>query len=379
MLTAGPPFVRGAQDSSKVGEVAVFETRYGGHATEIAREHVWRFSAIVSIGGDGTLHEIVNGLMLGYLADTSRVIPPLCIVPCGSGNTVAYDFNIVDKNDSLDALFGGVARAIDVVEITDPDDPTRRVYRNMADDAAEGGGGGGGGAAEEKGDDGAAAAEAKTEDDDGGAFKDPIFSLNIVGFGLPVTVMDTANDLRWMGGAMYNCAAYLSLIKNRSYQCTVEFPNGEPEGWNPQTINPTVMFQAQNSCHMGEKMPYCPRAKVRARPPPRPAAAAPRRRAAPTRRLHSCVAAGGRRPHGHRQHPARWPRHADQSHGGRQGWQARRELRRRRVLRADGRVRPPPGWQPGGRQQHQRRRRGHRLLAVPRPLHPARRARLRPR
>ena len=47
----------------------MFETRYGGHATEIARDNVWRFSAIVSIGGDGTLHEIINGLLLGYLID----------------------------------------------------------------------------------------------------------------------------------------------------------------------------------------------------------------------------------------------------------------------------------------------------------------------
>ncbi len=36
---------------------------------------------------------------------------------------------------------------------------------------------------------------------------DIIYCINIVGFGLPASVLTRANSLRWCGGAKYNCAA----------------------------------------------------------------------------------------------------------------------------------------------------------------------------
>eukprot|EP00500_Bicosoecida_sp_ms1_P001539 CAMPEP_0203806540 /NCGR_PEP_ID=MMETSP0115-20131106/538_1 /ASSEMBLY_ACC=CAM_ASM_000227 /TAXON_ID=33651 /ORGANISM="Bicosoecid sp, Strain ms1" /LENGTH=185 /DNA_ID=CAMNT_0050715199 /DNA_START=18 /DNA_END=572 /DNA_ORIENTATION=+ len=124
-------------------EVVVFETRYGGHAMEIARDNCWSFCAIICIGGDGTFHEVINGLLRGYLLKPSRVLPPVSVVPCGSGNTVAFDLGIVTVEQAVAAFLGRTTHAIDVLELTDPEDPARRSYRNMADGAGGGGGGGG--------------------------------------------------------------------------------------------------------------------------------------------------------------------------------------------------------------------------------------------
>ena len=64
-----------------------------GHATELARESVHR-PLLLAVGGDGTLHEIVNGI----LATESG--PAVAVLPVGTGN----DFHrMVGTDRSIDA------------------------------------------------------------------------------------------------------------------------------------------------------------------------------------------------------------------------------------------------------------------------------------
>ena len=67
--------------------------------------------AVVAIGGDGTVHEVVNGLMA--LAADAR--PALGILPAGSGNDVAYALGI-DKDLKVTAatIERGTTRLVDV-------------------------------------------------------------------------------------------------------------------------------------------------------------------------------------------------------------------------------------------------------------------------
>ena len=45
-------------------ELNVIKTEYAGHAREIAREiSIEGIAGLCSIGGDGTMHELINGLM----------------------------------------------------------------------------------------------------------------------------------------------------------------------------------------------------------------------------------------------------------------------------------------------------------------------------
>ena len=62
-------------------DVTYLETEYPRHAIELAAE-AEGYSVVIAIGGDGTVHEIVNGLM--RLDADKR--PALGIIPCGSGN-----------------------------------------------------------------------------------------------------------------------------------------------------------------------------------------------------------------------------------------------------------------------------------------------------
>jgi diacylglycerol kinase (ATP) len=81
-------------------EFDVVETKTPGHARELARAAVedGRFF-VVAVGGDGTLHEVVNGLM----GEEGPIVPELVIgmVPSGSGCDFARTFGL--PQDTLDA------------------------------------------------------------------------------------------------------------------------------------------------------------------------------------------------------------------------------------------------------------------------------------
>ncbi len=64
----------------------VVETKARGHATELANAAAGEFDVVVALGGDGTVNEVVNGL----LAEGPRPgLPALAVVPGGSTNVFA--------------------------------------------------------------------------------------------------------------------------------------------------------------------------------------------------------------------------------------------------------------------------------------------------
>lgn len=63
-------------------EVSFVETIDAAEASAYTAEHAAEFDLILPIGGDGTAHAVVNGLML--IEKDKR--PPLALLPAGSGN-----------------------------------------------------------------------------------------------------------------------------------------------------------------------------------------------------------------------------------------------------------------------------------------------------
>ncbi|WP_324274100.1 acylglycerol kinase family protein [Blastococcus brunescens] len=62
----------------------VVETSHRGHARELARQAVAEgMDVVVSVGGDGTVNEVVNGLLVDGPAPH---LPVLAVVPGGSTN-----------------------------------------------------------------------------------------------------------------------------------------------------------------------------------------------------------------------------------------------------------------------------------------------------
>lgn len=85
---------------------AVFtEKKY--HATELAVEAINRsYRKIIVVGGDGTLHEVVNGVFIQKSADTTAIT--IGVVPVGTGNDWVRMFGIPHRyTDCIMAIVGG--------------------------------------------------------------------------------------------------------------------------------------------------------------------------------------------------------------------------------------------------------------------------------
>lgn len=92
-------------------------TKAAGHATQLAQEAIKRgFHNIISVGGDGTLNEVVNGVMLSGKVEEVNV----GIVPEGGGNDFAMNFNLSSKIDkAVEILQRLNIKKIDVGKIED--------------------------------------------------------------------------------------------------------------------------------------------------------------------------------------------------------------------------------------------------------------------
>ncbi len=92
-------------------------TVYPGHAIELAKQAGEQgYDMVVAMGGDGTVHEVVNGLM--QIPEEKR--PVLGVVPAGSGNDFAHSINASRApNEALTCALSGQASAIDLGVMTD--------------------------------------------------------------------------------------------------------------------------------------------------------------------------------------------------------------------------------------------------------------------
>jgi YegS/Rv2252/BmrU family lipid kinase len=75
------------------------------------------WDAVVAVGGDGTLFELVNGL----LASSSSIPIPLGQIPVGTGNSFLKDLGIHTVEDAVSAITSGRTRRVDVGHCAHPD------------------------------------------------------------------------------------------------------------------------------------------------------------------------------------------------------------------------------------------------------------------
>jgi YegS/Rv2252/BmrU family lipid kinase len=92
-------------------------TEYPTHATELAEQAARDgYDVVAAIGGDGTVHEIVNGLM--RIPKDRR--PLLGVVPIGSGNDFGSSVGILEDTEAaMERVFTGEPRTIDIGEVRD--------------------------------------------------------------------------------------------------------------------------------------------------------------------------------------------------------------------------------------------------------------------
>jgi diacylglycerol kinase (ATP) len=92
-------------------------TVYPTHAIELAHQAAEDgYQTVVAVGGDGTVHEVINGLM--QVPAERR--PRLGIVPMGSGNDFAHNVGIEQRQEvAMRKVFTGGVRRVDLFRAED--------------------------------------------------------------------------------------------------------------------------------------------------------------------------------------------------------------------------------------------------------------------
>lgn len=94
----------------------VKETRRRGHAEKLTKRAVADgVDLLAACGGDGTVHEVVQGLVTSNALDSVT----LCIIPVGTENIIATDIGILTMADGFEIAECGETRQIDLGMVAD--------------------------------------------------------------------------------------------------------------------------------------------------------------------------------------------------------------------------------------------------------------------
>jgi diacylglycerol kinase (ATP) len=147
----------------------------------VAAADLMGYDGLLAAGGDGTLFEVLNGL---YEHPPERR-PPLGVVPVGTGNAFARDLGLQPGDWARSVALIGAGR-------------TRQVDVGRAEPA--------------------------------GAGPERAFHfLNIIGAGLPVAAMRTAERIKFIGRSAYSAAALWRAMRLQSYPLVIQMDDERVE------------------------------------------------------------------------------------------------------------------------------------------------------
>ena len=180
----------------------IMETEFAGHAQEIARDiDLTGLEGFCAIGGDGTLHESMNGMLARDPQD--RV--PIGMIPGGTGNAFLATVGLLDPLDAARAVCSSAPQSIDAAKV----------------ETAEG----------------------------------FIYACNIIGWGLVTDIGVRSERYRWTGTSRYTIASVIEVLigRNRSARLLVE---GE------EIAEQFSFVLACNTQYTGKGMRMAPRAEL---------------------------------------------------------------------------------------------------------------------
>ena len=103
----------------RYGEIDVLVTESAGQATALAATAAAEgYEVVAAAGGDGTVNEVVNGLLATPAGSGPE--PAFGVIPIGSGNDYAHGMDLVaPAQTAVERIFSGERRLVDVAEVVD--------------------------------------------------------------------------------------------------------------------------------------------------------------------------------------------------------------------------------------------------------------------
>jgi len=143
-------------------QLTIIETEYAGHNKELANQlDMNGYDGFCCIGGDGTMYEVINGLM----TREDRQKFPIGLITGGTGNSFMHDLDCLDPMDAAKRIVKGERRSIDIFSCK--------------------------------------------------ANGEQYYGFNILGWGIPTDANILADKLRWMGSQRYNLSSIVEVLRHR--------------------------------------------------------------------------------------------------------------------------------------------------------------------
>ena len=179
----------------------ILQTEYAGHANELANTLDFSgYNGLCAIGGDGTLFEMVNGML--KRKDNQNF--PLGLITGGTGNAFMHDLNCLDPIKASERIIKGNLRSVDIARVETP----YNIY----------------------------------------------FSFNIIGWGLVADAGYLAENFRLLGGLRYDVASILEVLKGKRRISRLILDD--------EVVDDDFVFViACNTIHTGKAMRIAPNAK----------------------------------------------------------------------------------------------------------------------
>ena len=188
--------------NSKNIELHKIVTKFKGHAVElIQKTNLNIYDGVVIIGGDGTFHEAINGMLNRH--DKKKI--PIGIIPSGSGNSFMMDLNLTNPIEAAYKIINLKKRSIDITKI----------YMQ----------------------------------------KKLLYSINLVGWGMVTDVGIRSENYRFIGPLRYTIASIIEIIFKKNRKALLEI-NGE------KIQQEFTFIVACNSINIGKGMKMAPKAKI---------------------------------------------------------------------------------------------------------------------
>ena len=157
-------------------------------------------SAIAVFGGDGTMHDVVNGLY-----QSNHLTTPILLFPAGTGNAFNHDLECLASSTAIERLKKFELQKIDLLKLSTPEQT--------------------------------------------------MVSFNIIGWGLVAQITALAERLRIFGGARYTIASILKIFSNPTAFATLTYSG------NKESAEFSFVL-LMNTKHTGKGMMMAPYASL---------------------------------------------------------------------------------------------------------------------
>ncbi|KAG0343326.1 hypothetical protein BG004_005395 [Podila humilis] len=156
---------------------------------------------VMVLGGDGTVHEIVNGVMRGvegtlFASDQFRPRVEISVIPTGTGNSISTSLGVASIQDAVDRFLAGKTASLQVMTVSTRDNKNKSNSNSDSDSDIS----------------------VSTSKDGLSGWKPQVYTVVVNSYGLHCATVYDSDEFRHLGNERFRTAAMKNVENLKQYQ-----------------------------------------------------------------------------------------------------------------------------------------------------------------